>query len=190
LSRSRNIPGVSARRKYAFHPLLQRQLHLHGLPAHCSPRSAPPSIRFLFIGSRLRSPLLSAPTSRSDRFPGLSPCGLLGVDATFFPGGIPPPCHVHAGHTKIRRGLQGPLLFFCCKLLQLTCSPFEQRVAHFLSIRRTTTPFPRTRTPRGRTSPDCMGYSSAAPGTTTAHTTQGPRTAFPRTSAILTHTSA
>jgi len=43
-----------------------------------SPRLAPPLVRFLFIGSRFHYPLLSAPTSRSDRSPGLSPCGSCG----------------------------------------------------------------------------------------------------------------
>ncbi len=46
-------------------------------------------------------PLLSAPTSRSDRVsPASSPCGSLGVVATDFPRGLPPPIHAHAGHTR------------------------------------------------------------------------------------------
>ena len=34
--------------------------------------------RFLFVGSQVHYPLLSAPTSRSDRRTGLSPCGSCG----------------------------------------------------------------------------------------------------------------
>ena len=52
-----------------------------------SPWSTAPRIRFLFVDSRLRSPLLSAVASR------LPPCGLLGVAATSSPGGLSPPSH-------------------------------------------------------------------------------------------------
>src|SRR5713101_4223651 len=64
-----------------------------------SPWSAPPPIRFLFVGSRFRSPLLSALPL------GHSPCGSLGVAATSFPKGLSPPGHAHAGHTRT----EGPL---------------------------------------------------------------------------------
>ena len=59
-----------------------------------SPWSAPPPIRFLFVGSRFRSPLLSALPR------GHSPCGSLGVAATSFPRGLSPPGHAHPGHTS------------------------------------------------------------------------------------------
>src|SRR5713101_3637299 len=83
-----------------------------------SPWSAPPPIRFLFVGSRFRSPLLSALPL------GHSPCGSLGVAATSFPKGLSPPGHAHAGHTsKNRPGLSPACSSSPCPLPERRCRP-------------------------------------------------------------------
>ena len=68
-----------------------------------SPWLAPPRMRFLFVGSRVPYSLLSAPTSRSDRSPGLSPCGSCGSlrpapERT--PTSYPRPCWIHVGSPR------------------------------------------------------------------------------------------
>jgi len=60
------------------------------------------SVCFLFVDSRFRSPLLSAPTSRSDRLPGFFALRVrLRFSATCHLRGLSPPIHAHAGHTLI-----------------------------------------------------------------------------------------
>jgi hypothetical protein len=84
--------------------------------------SASPRIRFLFVGPRFRSSLLSAPPR------GWSPCDSLGVATTGSPRGLSPPSHVpcwaHHGFfgaerqkinsllRSLRAGLHGPALYF------------------------------------------------------------------------------
>jgi hypothetical protein len=66
------------------------------------------SVCFLFVDSRFRSPLLSAPTSRSDRLPGFFALRVrLRFSATCHLRGLSPPIHAHAGHTRSR--LRGSL---------------------------------------------------------------------------------
>jgi hypothetical protein len=68
-----------------------------------SPWSTAPRIRFLFVDSRIRSPLLSAPASRPGILP---PCGSLGVAATGSPRGLSPPsCGSCWAHKKKGRSL-------------------------------------------------------------------------------------
>ncbi len=80
-------------------PLGRESFAAFGPLALVGSASYPVSLRRLAVSL----PLLSAPTSRSDRVsPASSPSGSLGVVATNFPRGLPPPIHAHAGHTKKR----------------------------------------------------------------------------------------
>ena len=67
-----------------------------------SPWAETPRIRFLYVDSRFRSPLLSASSSRTDGLRRSPPCGSLGIAAINFPKGLSPPGHAHAGHTRSR----------------------------------------------------------------------------------------
>jgi hypothetical protein len=70
------------------------------------PWLAAPRIRFLFVDSQL---LLLASFSADLTAGIISPCDLLGVPATRFPGGLAPPGHAHAGHTSTTTGKAGGL---------------------------------------------------------------------------------
>jgi hypothetical protein len=59
---------------------------------------AAPHIQFLFVDSQL---LLLASFSADLAVGIISPCDLLRVLATKFPGGLAPPGHAHAGHTQV-----------------------------------------------------------------------------------------
>jgi len=54
-------------------------------------------------------PLLSAPASRPDRFPGHRLAVRVGY-CDLFPQGLPPPIHAHAGHTSGTAGIAGGLM--------------------------------------------------------------------------------
>ena len=72
-----------------------------------SPWLATPRIRFLFVSSRFCSPLLSAPTSRSDRVHRHFALRFARGRCDQLPPGFSPVHHLHAGHTRSRFAAAG-----------------------------------------------------------------------------------
>src|SRR5713101_3577314 len=71
--------------------------------ADFSPRWAAPHIQFLFVDSRFRYRFFRRrPHDRTGSSPASTPCDSLGVATTSFPGGLSPPIHARAGHTRKR----------------------------------------------------------------------------------------
>ena len=99
---------------------------------------AAPYIQFLFVDSQL---LLLASFSADLAVGIISPCDLLGVPTTRFPGGLSPPGHAHAGHTRVGAPIsEGPSQGTV--LVLFTYGSSGRRVANPIVGRFATSPIP------------------------------------------------